>query len=101
LSEEEIPENARISKNLKIIEVNGEALISLEEPILRVNKKIFRFSEMQDEKQRQYMASIQEELKERMKFMPPMGFGLPFDLFTINFKISKPTEKEEDDCESE
>ena len=100
MSEEEIPENARISKNLKIIEVNGEALISLEEPILSLRKR-FPFSEMQDEKQRQYMASIQEELKERMKFMPPMGFGLPFDLFTINFKISKPTEKEEDDCESE
>lgn len=91
---------AKTSKELKIIEVDGEALIFLDEPIQRVNKS-FPFSDLQDEKNRQYMASIQEELKERMNFMNPMGGALPFDIFIFEFKKPDLIDKEEDDSEKD
>lgn len=100
LTEEE-KKKLKLPKDIPLIEVDGEMLIKLDEPIFTKKKKVqpfFNFSSIMGKKQSQYMAKVHEEIKRRRGRPSPINGAFPFDVFVIKFT---PTEDDDDDCKSE
>lgn len=101
LTEEE-RKKLKLPKNVPMIEVNGEMLINLNEPVFTKKvQKSFPFNTLMGGKQNQYMAKIHEEIKKRRgRPLPltPFNGVFPFDVFVVEFA---PIEENDDDCESE
>lgn len=101
LTEEE-KKKLKLPKDIPLIEVDGEMLIKLDEPVLTKKvQKFFPFTSLIGGKQKQYMAKVHEEIKKR-KGIPfpfkPFNGVFPLDVFVIEFE---PIKENDDDCESE
>lgn len=99
LTEEE-KKKLKLPKDIPLIEVDGEMLIKLDEPIFTKKKvqQFFPFGSMMGGKQSQYMAKVHEEIKRRRGRPSPINGAFPFDVFVIKFT---PTDDDDDDCKSE
>jgi len=89
---EEERKKLKLPKDIPLVEVNGETLINLNQPVF--NKKVqrfFPFTQIMDEKGR-YFLKVLEELKKRK----PVNHNIiPFDIFIIEFDI-EPRKKDND-----
>lgn len=91
---EEERKRLKLPKDIPLTEVNGETLITLDQPAFpKKIQRLFPFTQLMNQKQ-QHFAKVLEELNKRK----PVGHNIiPFDIFIIEFDII-PDKEKEDDC---
>jgi len=90
-------EDVKLEKNVKIVFVNGEALMDLDEPVFTKKvQRFFPFETLMNNKKSEYFAEVLEELH---KIKPIDNSIIPYDIFFVEVEITE--EKDDDDCELE